>query len=108
MKLSTDESHLTKCDAEEVVRETKNQGYSYQLHLPTSMGVFGFCSVDFANLACISLSKIGGSRGIGSRQRSEAATITYRTEIKPVSSFLLLMQQKLYKKVKYTVGIGYG
>ena len=59
-------------------------------------------------MACISLSKIGGSRGIGSRQRSEAATITYQTEITPTSSFLLPVEQQLDKKEQYTVVIGYG
>lgn len=34
------------------------------------------CSFDLASLACMSLSKIGGSNGITSRHLSEAATIT--------------------------------
>lgn len=39
-------------------------------------GEIGFCSLVFANFACISLSKMGGSNGVGSRQRSAAATTT--------------------------------
>lgn len=34
------------------------------------------CSFDLASLACMSLSKIGGSSGVTSRHLSEAATIT--------------------------------
>lgn len=55
---------------------TQRLGFELWLYSFQEETVLLLCSFDLASLACMSLSKIGGSNGITSRHLSEAATIT--------------------------------
>lgn len=51
-------------------------GFELRAYYFQEEAVLLLCSFDLASLACMSLSKIGGSNGVTSRHLSEAATIT--------------------------------